>query len=469
MGSDTTGAVTGTTGPRPVCFMVMPFRRRKVDGTQGAGAPGELDCDALWDNVFRPVIHDLGYLPIRADAETGSVIIKDMLERLAYAQLVIADVTLSNGNVYYEVGLRQAARERGCVLVAADWSKQLFDIDQFRSVRYQMSDGTVPDDQAARAREVLLERLPRVVDAQTPWHEFITGGDTAARAMARREQGEAVSALQARMGAVRVAPQVERADRVAAILAEVGSSTLTIPDVASELLVLVRDYAGWRAVGEFVQRLPEATRRLSFMREQTLLAQAMSGEPFEAIALLELLIAEHGETPERHGIIGGRHRRLWEAARKDRVVRQRSEPSADERRHLNQAIDHYSRGMELDYNQYYCSSNLPNLLRARNDTGEVERAAIVDQFVLAACERAVNRGEHDEWLKSTLLGAAFRAGDSVRAAALATQVETEGPATWKLAATLETLRVALDQSTDVRSKDALSGVLQRLEALAQDS
>ena len=82
-----------------MCFMVMPFRRRRVEGSVGDGVPGELDCDALWDRVFRPVIVDLGYLPVRADAETGSVIVKDMLERLAHAHLVLADVSLPNGNV----------------------------------------------------------------------------------------------------------------------------------------------------------------------------------------------------------------------------------------------------------------------------------------------------------------------------------------------------------------------------------
>jgi hypothetical protein len=66
MSSSTAGG-----GPRPVCFMVMPFRRRKVEGTVTAGTPGELDCDALWDRVYRPVIEKLGYLPIRADTDGG--------------------------------------------------------------------------------------------------------------------------------------------------------------------------------------------------------------------------------------------------------------------------------------------------------------------------------------------------------------------------------------------------------------
>lgn len=52
-------------------------------------------------------------------------------------------MTIPNGNVYYEVGVRHAAKKTGCVLLAADWSKQLFDVAQMRTVRYPLSDGNV--------------------------------------------------------------------------------------------------------------------------------------------------------------------------------------------------------------------------------------------------------------------------------------------------------------------------------------
>jgi hypothetical protein len=46
-----------------------------------------------------------------------------MTQRLALADIIIADVTSPNGNVYYEVGARQAAKEHGCLLISADWAK----------------------------------------------------------------------------------------------------------------------------------------------------------------------------------------------------------------------------------------------------------------------------------------------------------------------------------------------------------
>ena len=110
------------TALRPIAFMVMPFRKRPVPNP-AEGAPKEVDFDALWDRAFRPALEQAGYLAVRADIETGTVIIKDMLERLAFADLVLADMTLPNGNVYYEVGIRHVAQRTNCVLIAAEWSK----------------------------------------------------------------------------------------------------------------------------------------------------------------------------------------------------------------------------------------------------------------------------------------------------------------------------------------------------------
>lgn len=459
------GPTPGGAGPRPVCFMVMPFRRRKVEGATGEGAPGELDCDALWDRVFRPVLEELGYLPIRADADTGAVIVKDMLERLAYANLVLADVSLPNGNVYYEIGLRHAARQTGCVLVAAKWSRQLFDIDQFRAIKYPLADGMVPEVEAAAIRNLLKKSIPAMNNARTPWHEFVSADAAQARQAAFRDQSEAMSLFQARMRAARLARKADRAAMVQAILADISPATLLIPEIACELLILVRDEAGWQPVLDFVARLPEHVRELPLVREQELLALAETGQPLEAIGRLEELIAQQGESPERHGLAGGRYKRLWRAERDARRARGEPRPSADERRYLNKSIEHYAKGMELDLNEYYCSCNLPGLLRERAGTGDLERAAAIDALVVAACDRALKRGRYDEWLRPTLLVAAFRARDIEKAGELAAQVETEGAAAWKLDAVLADLRLTVEQAAGFEQLDVLKEIVLRLESL----
>ena len=112
-----------------------------------------------------------------------------------------------------------------------------------------------------------------------------------------------------------------------------------------------------------------------------------------------------------------------------------------------------------------CSSNLPLLLRARGDEDDAERAGIIDHFVIAACERARQRNEGDEWLRPTLLGAAFRAGDAKHAAELAKSVKLEGPVRWKLSSTLADLAERIRQTVDPEKQRTLQEIYDALTRL----
>src|SRR5689334_11582052 len=122
--------------------MVMPFAR-KPTGITERDVPAEVDFDALWERVYQPVLEDLGYQAVRADRDVGALIISQMIQRLAIADLVVADVTIANANVYYEVGVRHAAKATGCVLVGADWARPVFDLEQMRALRFPLPDGDV--------------------------------------------------------------------------------------------------------------------------------------------------------------------------------------------------------------------------------------------------------------------------------------------------------------------------------------
>jgi hypothetical protein len=102
--------------PKPICFMIMPYGKKATQAEPSVGV-AEIDFNALWDRAYAPVIETLGYEPVRADQDTGSMIITQMIERLYFADLVLADMTIPNGNVYYKVGIRHAAKEIGCGLV----------------------------------------------------------------------------------------------------------------------------------------------------------------------------------------------------------------------------------------------------------------------------------------------------------------------------------------------------------------
>ena len=157
----------------PVCFMIMPYRRKPTQAERHG--PAEIDFNALWDHGYVPIIKEIGYEPVRADQDTGALIIGQMLERLYFADLVLADMTIPNGNVYYEVGIRHAAQKSGCVLLAADWSKQLFDVVQMRTVRYPLPDGTITYDTAAALRPAIKAGILEQREALSPMHQSVPG------------------------------------------------------------------------------------------------------------------------------------------------------------------------------------------------------------------------------------------------------------------------------------------------------
>ena len=443
---------------KPLCFMVMPYGRKATQAEPGRG-PAEIDFNALWDRAYVPVITELGYEPVRADQDTGALIITQMLERLYFADLVLADMTIANGNVYYELGIRHASRRTGCVLLAADWSRQLFDVAQMRTVRYPLPEGEVGAATAAAIQQAIKGAIAALGRGVSPMHEAIVGYPTQVderTAASMKDQMTLLAAFQAEVRAVRAAPRSERMDRARRLVDAYGRALMTAA-VAIALMLMLRDCADapadWNVVLGFIDGLPDDLRSLAEVTEQRALALSSAGRHVEAIAALEALIATSGPTQERHGLLGGRYKRLF---------RQATTPG-DRQQALARSIEHYERGMELDLNEYYCSSNLPSLYRARDRKGDEERALVVLRLVIAACERAKRRGAIDPWLRSTLLVAAFDAGDADKAEELADEVESEGAAKWQLDSVLGVLESSLQHVADAETRARLTAVVDRLK------
>lgn len=429
--------------PRPVCFMVMPY---SIKDTRSANpkAPARINCDLLWDHAFSPALDALGYEPVRADQDLGALIIAEMIQRLALADLVVADVTVPNGNVYYELGLRHALKNAGCVLTAADWSEQLFDIEQMRQIRYPLPEQDVSEAAAASIQTILKESIPGLATGLTPLYQTLPKYPVIEydeqHVTAFRDTLRQLAAFQAEVKQVRSAGSGTRKSKARDLARATYSGGPVLNAVALELMYLLRDSGDWQDVLDFIDSLPGDARRIPVMQEQRGLALAKLSDPDQAIGVLEQLMASHGETPERRGLIGGRYKQKMRAAANE----------ADKARFLEAAIVSYEEGMYLDLNEYYCSSNLARLYRQRNEDEDTDKASLAAAVTEAACEKAVRRGGGDEWLKPTLLGSAFEAGHIDKAKKLATQVRKEGHASWKLEsaiADLEASAAAHDPAT----------------------
>jgi tetratricopeptide (TPR) repeat protein len=438
---------------KPICFMIMPFGRKRAELSNTE--LNEIDFDRLWELALRPAIQDLGYEAVRADADTGALIIQEMLERLAFAHLVIADLTTSNGNVYYEVGVRHGL-PGGCVMISAEGSKQLFDVNQMRQLRYPLRKGDVDDANADEIRGHLAENLSAMIDAPGPFQQL--GLDRRDGAYPRSFQTllDSLIGFQSEVAAVRDAPSADRNGKVKDLLARYGAQRPILASVAVELVRLLNGVDLFSETLEFVARLPDEIRDMPYVREQRALALSRMGKDLEAIAELNALITKAGETSERQGLLGGRYKRLFEQADK-------AGAEADRKKYLRQAIEHYERGMLLDLNDYFPAVNLPGLLKIRGAPGDLMRAKAIAQLVVIACQAAIQRGRADEWTKVSLLVAAFDAEDPDRAETLEEDFLDE-TSNAKRRSTLKTLEVSLSQVVSADARARLARIYDRLAA-----
>jgi len=139
-------------------FVIMPFGRKKAaDGT-------DIDFDAIYDKLLAPAVVAAGLTPHRADAERRSGSIHaDMFQELLLAEFVIADLTIDNPNVWYEVGVRHALRDSGAVLTYALRDRLPFDIAGQRMQRYTLTGGTLDQARLDDERRALTAMIVATV------------------------------------------------------------------------------------------------------------------------------------------------------------------------------------------------------------------------------------------------------------------------------------------------------------------
>ena len=90
--------------------------------------------------LIKPVLEMAGFEAFRADEEAASGdILTDMFQELLLADLCIADMSIDNANVFYELGIRHAFRKRGIVHIQAGRAYMPFDVFNVRTMPYHIT------------------------------------------------------------------------------------------------------------------------------------------------------------------------------------------------------------------------------------------------------------------------------------------------------------------------------------------
>ena len=113
---------------KPTIFSIMKF---------------EKDFDDLYNEVITPSANKFGYQSLRADeCYTTTEIIDDIIKEISHASIIIADITMDNSNVFYELGYAHALHKPTILLADVNKRSVLpFDISGYRTIFYTNSIG----------------------------------------------------------------------------------------------------------------------------------------------------------------------------------------------------------------------------------------------------------------------------------------------------------------------------------------
>lgn len=183
------------------CFVISPI------GDEGTET--RKHADQVLKFVITPVLKE-DYKIQRADKiATPGVITTQIVDRLLKADLVVADLTEHNANVFYELAVRHAFRKPFIQLISSQW-RLPFDVAGMRTVIYDITD----PDKIEEAKEELASQIAAVRSrpdsVETPIsvaldiNEMRTSGDLVAKSLA--EIQENLAELRAGLSAVVATP-----------------------------------------------------------------------------------------------------------------------------------------------------------------------------------------------------------------------------------------------------------------------
>jgi len=136
------------------CFFISPIG--------AAGSDTRRRSDQILKHIIRPAATECGYVATRADEiDSSGMISTQILERILGDELVVADLTDQNPNVFYELAVRHATRKPFIQLIAEGQAIP-FDVQGIRTVEVDHRDL----DSAASARESITNAIRSIEEGQ---------------------------------------------------------------------------------------------------------------------------------------------------------------------------------------------------------------------------------------------------------------------------------------------------------------
>jgi len=194
-----------------LAFVLMPFTA---------------EFDQVLERVIKPALGSAGFEARRADSVLDQrSVMQDVVEGIANADVVIADLSEPNANVYYELGLAHGLRKKA-VLLSQSIDAVPFDLKAYRIVLYSRDFAAV-QELADRLVEI-LEQLDALVFG-SPLSDYQPRG---ADGVLDQDSGDEAAALEPiDLGVIDAMVAIEESgERMLELLEQLGRETESVAE-----------------------------------------------------------------------------------------------------------------------------------------------------------------------------------------------------------------------------------------------
>ena len=417
---------------KSVCFVLMPF------GVKADASGRSIDFNCIYDTIFRPAVNATGLLPIRADEEQAQGFIhKLMYERLLLSEYAIADLTILNANVYYELGVRHAARPSTTIMTMAGQTGLPFDVAGLRALPYSLDSAGAPAD-AAASGAALIGQLKSCIASErvdSPIYQLVEGMQSPpidpGRTEFFRERIAKSEVIKGRLATARAGNDIETIESVAKSL---GDASELDANVAIDLLVAYRDVEAFDRMLDLVKGLNRTLSQTTVVLQLLAFAQNRLGQSREAEETLKQVIQARGPSGEVNGALGRVYKDQW-----DKAVS--SGDTFLSKAYLTRAIQAYLDGFEADWRDAYSGVNAVTLMEVADDARRHELIPVIRYSVK---RRLALKAGVDYWDYATQLELAVLADDMDAAADALGNALSVSPKRWQLKTTSRNIRLIAD-------------------------
>jgi len=391
---------------KPHAFIAMPF------GTKPGHDGQAIDFDRVYAELIKPALEAAGWEVFRADEEVRAGDIRtDMFQELLVADLVVADLTLDNPNVWYELGVRHALRARGVVLVQGPRPTQPFDIYTDRKLNYRLKDGA-PDAVHLQAdRDALAGMARATLEAPTarpvsPVYALLDHlREPAWRELLLTERNEFSQAYEAWRSRMEIARQKNRPGDILVLADETPTRALWLEAkrAAATSLLKLRQFDF--ALEQFEAALTSDPEDKA-SREKKAVCLGRLGRYEEAREWTRRLTDDHPKDAEAWALAGRVEKVDWISRwrRAGETPAQMRSAAAAEEASLQEAIEPYHKAFITDPSHYFSGINSLTLHVLLKHLGGAPNPTVVDNLiggVLWASLTAQERDSKDYWARAS--------------------------------------------------------------------